>query len=646
MAKKEHYGMRLLRNIPASVLLVFATPAAMAQSFTVHDGETVGARIMNNAGDAGAVLSGGAIEITGLSETGVSMLGAFQDFAIDAGGELRATGNGAFGVFSQGPNARIVNRGAMALAGDSASAIVSTGDDVTIENDGSIALTGAVLTVGITALGANAVISNTGSVETSGLAGFAILSAGPNADIRNSGSIVTHGDAAFAIVADGDGATIANSGYIGSEGLASGSVIAGGDGVLIVNSGVIEAAGSAAIGIATAGAGATIVNSGGIFVDLFDAAIIANGANSTIVLQAGTAIQGGIAFGGPNGALVIGDGLNTALTFAVPPAFLDTSGNPFAISGATLAVVDPTSVDAEIAGMDQFVSTMVDAVGHRVKESRGDRIWMKAIGALQGRTGALSDVRFHNALAGLATGRDWTIDPAIEIGLFAAAAKTSATTSGSQALDSTTGMFGTRLRWQENGAFAEMMAYVGGGAFSSDRRIANNTVLGGVEHAIADFGGLSWGAAASLGKTIDTERWLLTPSLRARYAGFLADAFSESGSAANLIVDQRSASVFELRAQMAFSGPARTTEGGRLTWGGRVGVENAWTGRGAVNAELLTQPILLAAGDTASVLRGFAGLDAVFVADAGYDVSGAIEFGLDQTGGASTSFGLQLKRRF
>lgn len=662
--------------------------AAQAQGFTILDGQMEGQQVMSGPGDVGVIQLGGLLATVGPVEDVVVMGGDQQTFSNS--GTILGSGLLSVGVFSSGGDADIFNFGNIWHSGIGAVGIFSGGDFAYIENDGSIETTGvqssgivstgAIADVfnygsisavgsGVYTSGSEAIVESSGSIlvsgdgavgirndgayseaynygliETTGLGGMGILATTPEAYIENGGDIVTHGDGSLGIVAAGAISDVYNYGFIGSTGAGAGGIATAADDVWIVNDGLIEGVGPGSFGVISAGEWTQLTNSGGIFVNPGEVAIGLAGNYATLVLESGTVIQGGMSFAGSEGLLVIGDGLNTALTFNPTPAYLNTSGNPFATSGDLLAVVDPAGLDAEIAGADQLSATIADAVGHRIMEARDNRAWAMGIGAFGSQTGALSDLRFHNALAGFLAGVDWQVNETVEAGVFGGGAVSSATSTAQQ-IDASSALIGSRLRWQNNGFFTDLAAFVGGGAYGSDRLIVNNLVIGGLQHAVADYGGYFWGASFNAGKSYETSRAIFTPSLRLRYLGVANGAFAETGSAADLSVEGRSASIYELRSQIAVSTPALPVDGGRVAWGGRVGVERKWTGHQSVSANLLAQPIVLSGGGTRSNLRGFVGLDARFTAESGYTLGAAAEFGAGDAG-ASASFNVLFKKPF
>ena len=79
---------------------------------------------------------------------------------------------------------------------------------------------------------------------------------------------------------------------------------------------------------------------------------------------------------------------------------------------------------------------------------------------------------------------------------------------------------------------------------------------------LPDYDGLFVSPSATIGTSFAMNGGSLIPSLRARYAGLFLDSYDETGSAADLSVDDRDVNVFDFRAQLAYAlaaRPARAT---------------------------------------------------------------------------------------
>jgi len=623
----------------------------------------VGAQV-NNSGD---------ITTTGSNAYGI--LSDAADALLSNSGDIITTGPGSNGVDSQGANARITNSDSITTSGEFSRGISSSGVGVQINNSGDITTSGNdaqgiysegadahinnrgdITTSGeagfaISSLGANAVINNSADITTSGSAGRGISSEGVGAQISNSGNITTSGGIGWAILSGGDASRIDNSGHIVTSGNNSFAVAASGVGSLINNSGVIETTGGNGIGIVTTGADAHINNSGtievsGVFASGIEShgvnstvtnsgtvaaewrpAILITGSGSTLNLLAGSRIQGGVEFMFFPGTqtLNIGPGLNTALTVTGLPDTINTHGAPTVIQGALVAVVDPTGFSAQdkmLADLSRAIAGTVEgrlglAGGDTAPEQRSGGLWASGIGAHRDQAAGGANADFVSGLGGLMLGYDGEVSDGARIGGFVGAAASSFATDGnSQQIDGASYFGGLYAGFTGEGYFLDLSVAGGVTSQSSDRAVANNLVIGGIEHATAEYSGLFINPSATIGTSFALEGGgALIPSLRASYAGLFLDGYEESGSVADLTVESRNVNVLDLRAQLAYALAAMPTEDGSIETVFRLGADGSFADN-AVAATLLGEVLdfSVSGGNT---LRGFVGADLSYRTDAG-----------------------------
>ncbi len=210
-------------------------------------------------------------------------------------------------------------------------------NDNTITNNGTISTTDGT---GIYARARNTIV-NSGTISTTGLGANGILVQDPGNTIINSGTISTTGNGAYAInLADNSNT--------------------------VVNSGTILTAGNGATGINASSPDSTITNSGLIQVTGSSDAIRLGSAHSTLNLQPGSVIIGGLNFTTGN-ALTVDNGLSVALTFNNKlPATITTSGAPFAVSGNQVAVVDPTAFSQQDEMLADLTSGIFNSIHARL----------------------------------------------------------------------------------------------------------------------------------------------------------------------------------------------------------------------------------------------------------------------------------------
>lgn len=524
--------------------------------------------------------------------------------------------------------------------------IFTGGAGAGISNTGRIISTGSQEAYGIAVVGDGSSIRNVGLIQAGdevlgGLASVGVLSHGTANEVYNAGSIRAYGSGATGILSDGDRAVIQNNGSVTADGEASVAVLASGNDVIVRNSGRIDSSGLAATGILTSGDSVTVINTGRIMADLQAFAILMDGSDAVLSLGVGTAIQGNIGFTGPDGLVQIGNGLNTALSFALTPGYVDTNGAPYVINGNALAVVDPTGFSSQDEVLAETTSLIADAIDNRFAAVRsrasGDHAgenskrvvsssgpvsganteaWATALGGYwnQEREGAGSD--FDYGAGGLMVGVDSSASHDTRLGVFAGAISGEMTAdTQSQSIANDHYFAGTYVDLSSERYFLDLSVAAGIARFDSKRRIANNLVLEGIEYARADYDGIFLSPSATIGTEISLGGGVLTPSVRARCAALFLDSYKERGSTADLDVDSREVGIFELRGQLAYDFAPVVTTGGRFDWGMRIGANAAAGGGEDADAVLMGQAINISTHDDKSVISGFAGMQALYTDD-------------------------------
>lgn len=599
----------------AASVIILAHPAAAA-SFTIIDGQTVTVtQTLNTAGDVGTVQQGGSI-----------------------------LPNGAGLVFG----------------------IQATADNVTINNAGTVHPTSTGVSVGIS-IKNNSIVNNTGVVDgeygisvdngshntiiNSGTVYGVVNVLGSHNTITNSGTVERFGGAAVFTTYN---ATITNSGTVIARNSGPGVDVF--DSNVITNSGTIQGVDS---GI-EAYSNNTIINSGKLVGG--NAAVFFRNTNNTLELLRGSNIEGVLRLGDISNRLVIQSGIDTAFAFTGTPTF-DTNGVPYVIGNATplisdgtLYVVNPTGFSAADEMAADLTGIVTGAVDERLVASRsgggagsvamngmvitavadvpGDyatMAWAKVLGNYRDQKADGNDVGFENLLGGLVVGVDSPMGESARGGLFIGAATGRMQSDGnSQTIDSDNYFGGLYGSFNGSGHFLDMSLTAGLADFDSDRRVANNLVVGGIEHAEADYQAFFISPSITLGSAIHMDSGgIFTPSVRARYAGLFLDSYDESGSAANLSVDSRNVHVFEVRGQLAFGLAPLQQEGGVLNTTLRLGVDGIFSDGDDVDAVLAGTPLSFNAGNSDETARGFAGLDLLYTTNGGSSLHLGGEAGYD-----------------
>ncbi len=594
-----------LRGAAAGAALFFPGQV-FSQSFTIDSGQAfIGNLIAAHPDDIGIIVSGGSLTAQVDGVDAITMAEDSQRFENQRGGWLLQEGFKAAAIVSTGLAAEIENSGRITTTADGSHAIVSIGDDATI--------------------------ANWGSLETQGDAAAALIAAGLGSRSRNGGSILASGDGASGVILDGADGLFENLGAIETTGLASSGLIIGDD-----------------------GDGATITNSGSIAVPL-DGASQAIGVSSladgvTLNLSSGSVIQGVINFAGTNGTVNVANGMNTALQFNLPNiTTLQTFGSPYAATADNLlAVVDPTGFSAHDEMLSDVTRAIADALDERFAGSRagrgtGEAAWLKSIGGYRHAKGFGPSVGFDNRFSGAMIGVDQPVHYAARAGFFGGAAfGKMATATDSHSIEMQSYIAGGYASLTRAGVFFDLGIAAGIAKLDSDRRVANNLVAGGLEHAEASSFGALFSPSLALGTDIAAGDATLTPSVRLRYAALFTENHAEHGSAANLDVDGRRVDALEVRGQLAATTGPYEVSGGTISHALRLGAEGYFTDSQSVDAVLLGQALSFEAGGPVAGARGFAGFETRYTADAGWQLGATTEFGYDTQGGFTASGGVKL----
>ena len=633
------------------LIAALALTPALAEDFTVESPDVVGQQTMHSGG-RGVVEAGGTISTGNLAENAVNMLA--NDQMLENFGLISTTGNSALGIGSIGAYAVITNLGTISTTGSGAYGIYSSnsGANATLVNSGTISTTGSDAR-GISSSGANATLTNSGIISTTGNDAYGVASLGSKAAITNSGTISTVGDFAEGIRSGGGDATLTNSGAISTVGIFANGITSGGPKATISNSGTISTTGINAEGIRLGGSDATLINSGTIISEQSDAIRFSQN-NATLNLLAGTAIQGGIRFNGSGNTVSFGPGLNTMLTFSgiLFPETILTGGNPYAVSGARIAVLDRGGfalADDMVLGLAGNIAGVVNHGGRGqclpaadgelpIGDNDGCAIeaWLAGFGGFGGRPDSSSLAGSGYLSGGGLAGLEFTPGGSFSGGIFLGAMAAHGSVGDSQDTTQYGGVVGGHAGFASDGYFADFHAALGVLQIDSERTVANNTVDGGLTVASASQAGYFFSPAVTIGTDLETGAGILTPSLRLRYAGLMLDGYSESGDD-GVDIDARLVHELELRAQLALALTPSVSEDGTLSAVLRAGADVLHRQSDIITGTLLGQPIAFTSGDDGTGYRGFAGFDLDLALGGGTSLFGNVELGLDSTGGYSAT---------
>ncbi len=162
----------------------------------------------------------------------------------------------------------------------------------------------------------------------------------------------------------------------------------------------------------------------------------------------------------------------------------------------------------------------------------------------------------------------------------------------------------------------------------SERRVANNTVVGGLQNATATYDGAFISPELALSTTLYRGTVSIVPRVSVRYGGLYLDGYTETGAADALTIGSRDVHILQARAELAFPHVSQASDGGVLRLSSRVGVEGRWQiGDEMVNGTLLGQAISFNPGGQDDVFGVFAGLTASHTSQNGVTVYARVEGG-------------------
>lgn len=625
---------------------------ASPDRISVDGGDSFGIRV---SGERNTVRNRGSIIADGDSSSGILIAGADNRVDLELGSvEVRGPGgNGVVGGLTSDNLIVTIAGGSVAsirLVGDMNTGIAARGANTTIDVAGLIlAEASATNARGIQVTGDNATVNNSGNIRVRAEDSFGVEITGggggaTNSTINNTGSIRADSAGSRAIRLLNGGHTINNSGLIGVAGAGSFGILTESGGIgnnVIVNSGTIEFQegldpASAAIvvrsdasdvlnsgeirafgggdGIIIEGDNGFVRNSGRIFA-AGGVAFDSSGADTILRLDAGSILVGDIDLAGPNSTLDVRLP-NTALAFSGPPANIESEGRPYYTIGGVLFVVDAD----HFAKLDQITFAQLDQIDFSLAQRRatasetaGHSFWVNGNIGIEGET---------DTFAGI-VGATYPIRSDRYLSVFTGASASSYETDfSSSQIDAATNYAGMTWGGTFGSSFFETALSLGVTASETTRRVANNMVSNGIEDAAASTDNRFVGLSGVIGIQTEWQDMVVRPSLRVRYGWQQFDAFEETGSSANLSVEERRSQQVDIRAKVETDLALRQTGLGPLSTTIYGGLDARYDMSDDVVATLAGDQIEFALAEDEAVFGGFVGTHAKF------DLSSNASFGL------------------
>lgn len=532
---------------------------------------------------------------------------------VEAGGTINTVISGGRGIEATANNQTVANHGTID-SGDTG--IRSNGEDAHVDNDGTI----NAENYGVRSEGARAIINNRGIINS---IEHGIRSDGDYAVITNTGTV--NGDSQGTVVQihgirlGGQYSTVTNQGTVIAE---EDGIFSIGDNALIINMGTTKGGVS---GIGSQGDNSTVINAGRAITGDGSGAIKLSGINDQLILLNGSVLEGIVRFDGINQGLTVGTGLNLYLHYGGAFSSLN-SPLPMVHDAANSLVVavDPTGFATAGPWLQTISGAVQDAVTGSHRDNAANTLtgnsrfsfgtgelpakqgWASAYGGYQSQSGSDAVSGASQTYGGIVSGGGIVSDERI-YGVFGGGGFSRIVTDGNQQridVSSVYGGFHGRGRhgvWLVNTALT-----VGYAHHNSDRQVANNGIVGGMETATASYGGIFVSPSLTISRPIG-ERTVL--SLGGSYAAQFLDGYQENGSAANLTVAGRTVQVAALRVKASMSAAEKMVESGTLSVKSWLGVDGAFNlGNNAVNASVAGLPLDFTAAFADAMAIGFAGI--------------------------------------
>lgn len=595
----------------------------------------------DTSGNAATTNNTGNVTVT--STTGVGIL------TTTASGPVTLPGFGD-GIFATG-NATTTNSGNVVVNATLPAPILTLPGD-------SLPLFGVALNVvGIqtSAHLGDATTVNSGSVSVAAFRGTGILTS------TSTGNATTINTGVVNVVGTTNNLSSVCGGACGSSiGIATSATNGN---VTVTNSGVIAVSGPNNVGVSLTASGTSqLVNSGIIEAPGGTAIQFANPLDpDTLTLLPGSFIVGAINLIGVDDTVTV-NATNLNLTFNTLAGATITGNVPFVVSGNRIVSVDPTGFAATDRALMDFTRAISATLGGRASDAvsnggattggalgfaayddsasrfedafaqvmgyakapdnailfknptvtapDGTTVWAKGFyGQRTQRADGPSLLRNVTQFYGGAIGIDRRVQPDLRLGGFVGGGTTNTSidlNSGSGASDIVfAGLYG---RKDFGPAFVDFALLGGHTGNRTTRNINNNTLANGLEVATASFDGWFISPEVAAGYRYEfAPGWTLTPAARLRYLAASYDAFTESGSTANLSAGGRNLQNAEERGDLTLT-RTMAFDAGRLELGLTAGVLGQQrTGAGNVNATLLGQALAFATPGKSSIYGGYGG---------------------------------------
>jgi outer membrane autotransporter protein len=297
--------------------------------------------------------------------------------------------------------------------------------------------------------------------------------------------------------------------------------------------------------------------------------------------------------------------------------------------------VDPTGFSANSVWLDSLARSIFNAVdgandgtaptsssnafflqtgdASAVSQAQPYRAWASGFANASKLSASGTNGELTTQTGGTVFGMDADISAQTRMGLFGGVAVSRMKVENDhQTIDTTAGYLGAYAKWTNDDYFGNVTLFGGFSEQDSERDVANNLVVGGLEQADASYSSFFISPALTVGKQLTEmpDGRPLLGSLRLHYSGMWMDGYTETGVTNPVTVDDRAIHRFGARAQLSFPEDIQAADGSTVHVNRRFGVDYAFSaGSNEVNATVVGLPLNFDADFDDEGPAGFFGAD-------------------------------------
>jgi hypothetical protein len=557
------------------------------------------------------------------------------------------------GLLSFGNGNTLINSGTVTTNGNSSFGLVAQGDFNDLNNSGMVT-TNRDNSFGLATLGNTNTVTNSGTVTTNGSSfGLGLHAIGNNNTLINSGTVTTSGVSSWAFSVTGDSNIMINTGILQTNGQFGHGFVVFNNANTLINSGTVVTNGPVGWGLASDGNTNIIINSGTVISNQ-SSSIYMSGAGATVNLLEGSVLYGDVNFViATSATLNFGAGLNASVnTNNTIPNTITVANGSYVVAGSTIHAVDANSFAASDQTTGVMGGMILDTLnkqvaGNPIGVTRGTSAsntgWVEVFGGQRRHDGNSTTMAFTSDTYGVMAGR--SLDATS--GLFVGAARNNTASDRTFDNRSDNVFAGYYSRYDLGGIEMDASLTVGAAQNNTSRRIANNTVITGLETARGEYMSYFLMPSATFRGDWGLGDTGFETSVRVRYAAMHDQGYSETGSTAAMTVDGRTSHLGEVRLQVDGALIDQATASGSFTADLRVGADAQYLEGDRVSGSVAGQSIAFATTGDKMSSRAFAGLNmSQIMAHGTRELRGGFEVGRTQSGIADVSASIRWQMRF